>query len=103
MNVDVNFGRGHFKKQQHHGVDGGRQHVAIGLGESVLHQAVADEASVDEDEDGVAVEFLDFGLGDEAVHAKFAERQVGGGFGVGGGIGGGDFIGGGRVGAAPRR
>ena len=58
---------GQFEEQQHHGKDRRRQDVAVGLGDGVLHQAVADQASVHEDVDRVAVELLDFGLGDEAV------------------------------------
>jgi len=46
----------------------------------VLDEAVTDEASVDEYEDGVAVEFLDFRLGDEAMEAHLA--GIGGGFAV---------------------
>ena len=51
MNVDVDFARRHFEEQQHDGINRGRNNVAISLGEGVLHQAVADEASADEYED----------------------------------------------------
>ena len=43
----------------------------------MLDEAIADQASVDEDVDRVAIQFLDFGLGDEAVDAEFAERWSG--------------------------
>src|SRR5205814_5728822 len=45
---------------------GGREDVAIGLREGVEDELVADEALVDEDVDGVAIEFLQLGLGNEA-------------------------------------
>jgi hypothetical protein len=67
MNVDVDFSRRHFEEQQHHGIDRGRNNVAIGLGERVLHQAVADEASIHEYENRVAIELLDLGFGNESV------------------------------------
>ena len=38
----------------------------------MLDEAVADEASIHEDVDGVAVEFLDLRLGDEAMNTQFA-------------------------------
>ena len=73
VHIDVHFAAGQIEKQQHHRENRGRQDVAVGLDDGVLDQAVADQASVDEDVDRVAVEFLDFGLGDKAVHAEFAE------------------------------
>ena len=64
---------GQIEKQQHHRENGGWQDVAVGLDDGVLDEAVADQASVDEDVNRVAIQFLDFGLGDETVHPEFAE------------------------------
>ena len=72
MNVDVHLLRGHLQKQQHHGEAGGRKDVAVGLAECVEDQLVTDEALIDEDVDGVAIEFLQLGLGDEAGEAEVA-------------------------------
>ncbi len=72
MDIDVNlFGR-HFEEEKDNGKAGGRKDVAIGLGEGVEDEAVADETAIDEDVDGVAVEFLELGFGDEAGDAKEA-------------------------------
>ena len=73
MDIDVHFAAGQVEKQQHHREDRRRQDVAVGLDEGVLDEAVADQASVHEDVDRVAVELLDFRLGDETVHVEFAE------------------------------
>ena len=51
MHVDVDFAGRHVEKQQHHRENRGRQDVAIGLDDGVLDEAVADQASVDEDVD----------------------------------------------------
>src|SRR5271165_5749471 len=75
MHVDVNLGGRHLEKEQHHGIYGRRNDVAISLGERVLHDAVANEASVDEDKDGVAIELLNFGARDEAVQADLAGHR----------------------------
>ena len=73
MHIDVHFAAGQVEKQQHHRENRGRQDVAVGLDDGVLDQAVADQASVDEDVNRIAIQFLDFGLGDETVYAEFAE------------------------------
>ena len=70
MNVDIHFLGRHLKEQQHHREAGGRNHVAIGLGDGVHQQPVADEALVDEDVDGVAIELLQLRLGVEAGQAQ---------------------------------
>ena len=72
VNVDVNLLRGHLQKEQHHGEAGGRKDVAVGLAECVEDQLVADEALIDEDVDGVAIELLQLRLGDEAGEAEVA-------------------------------
>ncbi len=73
VHIDVDFAAGQVEEQQHHRVDGWRQNVAISLGDGVLDEAVADQASVDEDINRIAVEFLDFRFGDETVQAEFAK------------------------------
>ncbi len=77
VHVDIHFAAGQIEKQQHHREDGGRQNVAISLDDGVLDEAVADQASVDEDVDRVAIQFLDFGFRDKAVYPEFAERWSG--------------------------
>jgi hypothetical protein len=76
VDVDVDFVRGHFEEEQDDGEGGGRNDVAVGLNDGVNDEAVADEALVDEDVDGIAVEFLESGAGDEARDAE--EAGVGG-------------------------
>ena len=72
MDVDIHLAGRQFEKQQHDRIDRGRNDVAIGLGESVLDQAVANQAAVDEDENRIAIQLLDLGLRDEAVEAHLA-------------------------------
>ena len=72
VDVDVDLLRGHLEEEQDDGERGGRDDVAVGLGEGVEDEAVADEALVDEDVDGVAIELLQLGLGDEAADAEEA-------------------------------
>src|SRR5580693_1009913 len=78
MDVDIDLAGRQLKKQQHYGIDRWRNDVAIGLGESVLDEAVANEAAVDEDENRIAIQLLDFGLRDEAVKAHLAGIGWGG-------------------------
>jgi hypothetical protein len=70
MDVDVDLVRGHLEEDEDNGKRCGRDDVAIGFADRVQDEAVADEALVDEDVDGVAIELLQFGLGDEAAHAQ---------------------------------
>ena len=72
MDVDVDLLRRHLEEEEDDGIGGGREDVAVGLGERVEDELVADEALVDEDVDGVAIEFLQLGLGDEAGDAEVA-------------------------------
>ena len=67
MNIDIDFGVRHLEKKEHDGKNRRRKNVAIGLGERVLDDAVANEASINERVDGIAIELLDLRLGDEAV------------------------------------
>ena len=73
VHIDVHFAAGQVEKQQHHRENRGRQNVAVGLDDGVLDQPVADQASIHEDVNRIAVQFLDFGFGDEAVDVEFAE------------------------------
>ena len=66
MYVDIDLFRRHLEEHQHDGERGGRHDVAIGLADGVQDQAVAHQAVIDEDVDGVAIELLQFGLGEEA-------------------------------------
>ena len=72
MDVDVHLVGGHLQKEQHDRIECGRQDVAIGFENGVDDDFVPDEAAVDEDEDGVAVELLHLRLADEAVQAQVA-------------------------------
>ncbi len=76
MHVDVHFFGRHFKEEQHDRKAGGRNDVAIGLGDGVQQQAVADEPLVDEDVDGIAIELLQFGLGIEAAERAGCPGRV---------------------------
>ena len=74
--VDVHihlFGR-HLQEEQHHRETGGRNHVAISLGDGVHQEPVADKPFVDKYIDRVAVELLQLRLGVEAAQAKSAGR-----------------------------
>src|SRR5579863_464971 len=77
MNIDVHFRRRHFEEQQDDRVDRGWNDVAVGLGERVLDKAVANQASVDEDVNRIAVQLLDLGLRHKAVEAHLAGRSTG--------------------------
>src|SRR5580693_7215548 len=72
MDVDIDLAGRQFEKQQHYRVDRGRNDVAICLSESVLDEAVANQAAVDEDENRIAIQLLDFGFRDEAVETHLA-------------------------------
>ena len=70
VDVDVDLLRRHLEEEEDDRERGGRDDVAVGLGERVEDELVADEAVVDEDVDGVAIELLQLGLGDEAGDAE---------------------------------
>ena len=72
MDVDVDLLWRHLEEEQDDRVRGGRENVAVRLAECVEDESVADEALVDEDVDRVAIEFLQFGFGDEAGEPKVA-------------------------------
>jgi hypothetical protein len=76
MDVDVDFMGRHFEEEQDDGERGGRDDVAVGLNDGMNDEAVADEALVDEDVDGIAVKFLERGARDKARDAE--EAGVGG-------------------------
>src|SRR5579863_5291161 len=76
MNIDVHFCRRHFEEQQDDRVDRGWNDVAVGFGERVLDESVANQASVDEDVNGIAVQLLDLRLRHEAVEAHLAGRST---------------------------
>ena len=80
MHVDVDFGRGQFQKQQHNRVHRRRNDVPVRLGDCMLNQPVTDEPPVDEDENRIAVQLLNLGLGDEAVNPHLARIFWGGPF-----------------------
>ena len=70
VDVDVDLLWGHLdEEEEDYGKRRRRDDVAVGVGEGVEDELVADEALIDEDVDGVAIEFLQLGLGDEAGDA----------------------------------
>src|SRR5439155_15967060 len=73
MNVDVHLSAGQLQKQEYHREHRGRNNVTVSLCKGVLDKAVANQASVDEDVNGVAIELLDFGFRYEAVSAQLTE------------------------------
>ena len=73
MYIHIHLGSRHFDKKQDHGIDGRRQDVAIGLGDPMLNETVANEASIHENKNRIAIELLDFRLGNKTVQAHFAE------------------------------
>src|ERR1700761_6853768 len=70
MNVDVNLLRRHFEIEKNDGIRSRRENVAVGLRECMQDELVADQALIDKDVNGVAVEFLQLGFGDEASETK---------------------------------
>ena len=75
MHVDVHLRPWHLQKQQHHRIHRAGQNIAIGLGDGVLHQPVADEPLVHENKDRVAVQLLDLGLRHKSVQSQLARRR----------------------------
>ncbi len=77
MDVDIHLFAIAFEKQQREREAGCRHQIVIGGGERVQNQAVADEASVDEDIDGIAVVLLHLRARNEAVQNELPRRLVG--------------------------
>ena len=72
--VDVNIdllGR-HIEEEEDDWKRGGWDDIAVSLGEGMEDEAIADEAVIDEDIDGVAVELLELGLRNEAGDTEVA-------------------------------
>src|SRR5437667_10413250 len=74
MNVNVNLTAGQLQKKEHYREHRGRNDIPVGFSERVLDDAVANQASVDKHVNGIAIELLDFGFGNEAVSAQLAKR-----------------------------
>jgi len=89
MDIDIHFFGGHFEEQEDDGEAGGRQHVAIRLGDGMQQQAIADKPLVDKNIDRVAIELLQLGPGVEAGEAQRAwiARRLAGSCFQGGGSG----------------
>src|SRR5208282_1168306 len=73
MHIDVDFGSRHLDKKQNHRKYRRRQDVAIGLGDGVLNEAVANQASIHENVNRIAIQLLDFRLGNKTVQPHFAK------------------------------
>src|SRR5438552_8246608 len=74
MNVNVNLTAGQLQKKEYYREHRGRNDIPVGFSERVLDDAVANQASVDKHVNGIAIELLDFGFGNEAVSAQLAKR-----------------------------
>src|SRR5437762_13854399 len=74
MNVNVNLTAGQLQKKEYYREHRGRNDIPVGFSERVLDDAVANQASVDKHVNGIAIELLDFGFGNEAVSAQLAAR-----------------------------
>ena len=72
MNVHVHLCGRHFEKQKHHREDRRRHDVAIGFGNCVLHQPIANQAAIHENENRVAIQLLHFRLRDESVQPELS-------------------------------
>ncbi len=83
VDVDVNLGVIAVEEDQRKGVAGGGNEVVIGAGEGVQEQLVANEATVDEEVDRVAVELLDVRFRDEAGKREEAGVALGSSEGAG--------------------
>src|SRR3984885_11972035 len=70
MNIDVNFLRRHLQIEENYGIRSGRENVAVSLRECMEDELVADQPLIDKHVDGVAVELLQLGFGDEASETK---------------------------------
>src|SRR6266700_3289003 len=70
MHIHIDFRIGHLDEQQHHREYRGRQDVAIGVRQSMLDQAVADQPAIHERVDRIPVQLLDFRLGNKSVYAQ---------------------------------
>src|SRR6266571_1143906 len=74
MNVNVNLTAGQLQKKEYYREHRGRNDIPVGFSERVLDEAIANQASVDKHVNGIAIELLDFGFGNEAVSAQLAKR-----------------------------
>src|SRR5438552_2193243 len=74
MNVNVNLTAGQLQKKEYYREHHGRNNVAVGFCQGMLDEAIANQASVDKHVNGIAIELLDFGFGNEAVSAQLAKR-----------------------------
>src|SRR5437899_6652330 len=73
MNVNVNLTAGQLQKKEYYREHRGRNDIPVGFSERVLDDAVANQASVDKHVNGIAIELLDFGFGNEAVSAQLTK------------------------------
>ena len=73
MHIHIHFGGRHLDKKQDHGKHRRRQNIAIGLGDGMLNEAVANQPSIDENENRIAIELLNFRLRNKPMQPHFAE------------------------------
>ena len=73
MHIHIDFGGRHLDEKQNHRIDRRRQNAAIRFGDGMLNEAIANQPSIHENKNRIAIELLNFRLGDEAMQAHFAE------------------------------
>ena len=76
MHVDVHLFGVALQKQQRERIARGRHQVVIRRGKRVQHQAVADQAAVDENVDRIAIRFLNLRPREKAGEPEAAERRL---------------------------
>ena len=74
MHIRVHLCRRHLQEQQHHGEDRRRNDVAIRLSKGMLYQAIAHQAMVHENKNGIAVQFLQLRLRHKSMQPHFPGR-----------------------------
>src|SRR5262249_17904712 len=75
MHIRIDLGSWKLQEQENHRKNGWRKNVAIGFGQRVLHKTVANQPSVHEDEDGVAVQLLQLRFRDKAMKAHLTRSR----------------------------
>src|SRR5271168_4652152 len=73
MNVHIDFSGRHLDKKEHYRIDRRRQNIAIRLDDAVLNEAVANQASINENIDRIAIELLNFRLRNKTMQSHFTE------------------------------
>jgi hypothetical protein len=70
VDIDVDLLRRHLEVKEDDGIRSGREDVPVSLRKCMEDELIADETLIDENVNGVAIELLQLGLGDEASQAQ---------------------------------